>query len=1228
MKKSILLITAIALASGAGAYAYEFQKKDASDLRVYVDPGHGGFGAGDRHMGTIKHGLSDAVNQVYNDTTGFFESNTNLWKCFGLVDKLHSYGLKFDASKGGRDFTNNIVMSRVKNVWQNGGPDITEISREVYDNNFDFFISVHSNAHVDGNNTNYPAFFVRGENRTASVEGSDDAARIVWPYAYKNEHSCWSFYSLTNPGLYYDIDFWSGDYALTTHHDGNVVKGYYAVLRHNTPGFLVEGYFHTYQPARHRAMNPDVCRHEGESYARGIADIFGIEKEKTGEIYGIVRDKHEKFIHNYYHCSAVSPDALKPLNNVKVQLLKDNQVIKEYTTDDEWNGAFLFKDLEEGDYYLRASAEGYKDLEEEYYGPYTVQAAAGTYPRIYLENEEYVPPTVIYFDYPDEVDSKAFKVASAYNFTTKAADVEIPALEGKNVKRFIARGENLYVLAHDSNLMPTLLVLDAATLAVKAEVSTEGTEGSMSPLSDIQVTSDGVLIGCANELCHIAQDYVEAGETFGVCNIYKWENDDKGIPAGAPSVWFTTSVTANFFRAHTGYTMAYTGTSDEGVMYLPSASTYYERKVWLNYIDIANGEKVSESFVNDTRDGMNMDALGEDYTITVSPVKAGSFIVNSAKMTPMQFAKTGYAYEGKMGDGLVQPASAREAYFVMAGQAIMAVADMDGENHAGTSMLNITDGLENARPISTANTAMEASAAKAATAARPVISRDNDGNMTAANIELYALRGNKITHFTTAGAEQPLVRGNWAYGLKSELDGEDSYTLTFSLTDAAAARIELLPDADSSDIIVVASGEFEKGENSVSLDANSFSGNRKWQVVVENGAVPTVQPVFVSKISSNCVTLDLNPESQYFGNAYVGGFEEQQGVFTFSPALEQENSVAYQKGEWLAGSKVSPFRMSVLPSGTVLLADWSDPEGGIYKFDPANPDAERASLFQGTINPNSGEWTCNGKVIGGSTSGLAVYGTGEDTRLFSFQEDYPSDYSLSMVCYNIGTEETISTVPDVVFSKVSPLMINGMVDLAVNKNYIVAGQSRSDGNNSKAVPVFVVFDFDGNILLNSGNIESIKGGIGNVATTPDGKLFAYQDNSGYIHVGEMTFTESTDEPLQYNEVYSFNLLAPGGSVANGYQIAFDPSGNLYVGNRSSFRVFALPQDAVETATPARAEFVLNGKQESIENVAVDQAPKGSVEYFNLQGIRVNADNMPAGVYIRRQGGESTKVFVK
>ncbi|CCX48884.1 uncharacterized protein BN813_00216 [Bacteroides sp. CAG:927] len=49
-------------------------------------------------------------------------------------------------------------------------------------------------------------------------------------------------------------------------------------------------------------------------------------------------------------------------------------------------------------------------------------------------------------------------------------------------------------------------------------------------------------------------------------------------------------------------------------------------------------------------------------------------------------------------------------------------------------------------------------------------------------------------------------------------------------------------------------------------------------------------------------------------------------------------------------------------------------------------------------------------------------------------------------------------------------------------------------------------------------------------------------------------------------------------------------------------------------------------QAKIDTIAVDNN-NAPVEYYNLQGMRMSSINLPAGIYIRRQGTEVTKVYV-
>lgn len=58
-----------------------------------------------------------------------------------------------------------------------------------------------------------------------------------------------------------------------------------------------------------------------------------------------------------------------------------------YTTDNEWNGAFIFDNLEPGEYTLTYTAEGYKGATEEYLKPVTVEANGTAYINTYLESE-------------------------------------------------------------------------------------------------------------------------------------------------------------------------------------------------------------------------------------------------------------------------------------------------------------------------------------------------------------------------------------------------------------------------------------------------------------------------------------------------------------------------------------------------------------------------------------------------------------------------------------------------------------------------------------------------------------------------------------------------------------------------------------------------------------------------------------------------------------------------
>ena len=293
------------------------------------------------------------------------------------------------------------------------------IAQEVGDSvvngyEFDCFISVHSNAPGDANDnmTNYPLFLYRGfdmENSKNSDEsnnqtnenisyyspGSYEMADAAWKHCYELIEGVGSLCHPYREEPSVDKKFISGDldfyYRSTAYPDGLHVdqdtlefagKEYYSylgVIRHMVPGFLAEGYYHSYGPARHQALNYDYCRMEGLAYFRGILDYFGLEGEKVGYILGVIKDNNTPARdHKDYRYHPGSHDQWKPCDGAVVVLKKNGVEKKRYTVDQNYNGIFAFFDLEPGTYTLEST---FGDLE--FSEQVVVRANETTYSRLY-----------------------------------------------------------------------------------------------------------------------------------------------------------------------------------------------------------------------------------------------------------------------------------------------------------------------------------------------------------------------------------------------------------------------------------------------------------------------------------------------------------------------------------------------------------------------------------------------------------------------------------------------------------------------------------------------------------------------------------------------------------------------------------------------------------------------------------------------------------------------------
>ena len=350
----------------------------AQQIKVYLNAGHGSWGPDDRPMPTIPYPMLPETGRP--DTCGFYESNTNLWKTLECGTRLLNNG----------NF--RVSYSRKTNgpyPYRKGAPNdfrynrsLSEISAEVDTWGTDMFLSIHSNATSEGALVNYPLFLYRGTDAEDYVENSKAMCQKIWPRLTEAMHA--EFEPMTHynssSNIRGDIDFYHSSW---TNEKG--ITGYLGVLHHMAPGFLSEGFFHTYQPSRHRALNQDWCRQEGIRYYRGIADYFGVHNDETGCIMGQLHVKGESSSNlELFAAISGSLDEYMPANGVTVRLKDaDGEIVGFYETDQNYNGIFVFYDLAPGRYYIELKGEGFRTRQGKMF-PVTVKAKTTAYKSIYM----------------------------------------------------------------------------------------------------------------------------------------------------------------------------------------------------------------------------------------------------------------------------------------------------------------------------------------------------------------------------------------------------------------------------------------------------------------------------------------------------------------------------------------------------------------------------------------------------------------------------------------------------------------------------------------------------------------------------------------------------------------------------------------------------------------------------------------------------------------------------
>ena len=348
MKKIFLFCFALAM---LGA-----QATDLTGKRIYVNPGHGGYDlTNDRNVVTIPF--------AQGDTLGFYESSCNLVKGLELRNLL----LGANAT---------VMISRTLNR-DVDDKALSEIAEEANNFNADMFVSVHSNALGSNNGTNYLLTLYKGnENAAANVPWnpiSKEMATQCAPFLFDNNCTVWTS---SQPLIRDDYHF----------------LGYYlGVMRPLVvPGFLCETSFHDYKPETHRLLNKDYAVVTGLNIFRFVLDYFDADPPTYGEIMGSIKDS-QRVIKDARFANYVknTHDQYLPLNGAKATLLDSNgNELQTYTTDQFYNGMYVFRNLAPGNYQVRMEADGYLTQTKDV----TVTAAKTTSFVTQLVDPNYEPP--------------------------------------------------------------------------------------------------------------------------------------------------------------------------------------------------------------------------------------------------------------------------------------------------------------------------------------------------------------------------------------------------------------------------------------------------------------------------------------------------------------------------------------------------------------------------------------------------------------------------------------------------------------------------------------------------------------------------------------------------------------------------------------------------------------------------------------------------------------------
>ena len=276
---------------------YGVSSAQLTNIKICIDPGHGGFNSNDRHV-------------IPDPGIDFWESESNFRIALFLKQLLEEKGAWVCLTRYSNDTTG---------IYDNSDPDEPSLTARwqiANTNNVNWFHSIHSNA-LGGTNTgtNYTLMLVKEDipTRLPAFPAAVTMSNFIGPQLKAHNRTSAAY-------TYLDYTFYGGP-------GGGYNLGVLSGL--TMPGELSEGSFHDYYPETRRLMSQDYRKVDAYGIRDGFMQYFNQPADSFSIVAGVQKDKITG----------------APQNGAHIRLLPENLL---FVTDNYNNGYYKFDKVDPG----------------------------------------------------------------------------------------------------------------------------------------------------------------------------------------------------------------------------------------------------------------------------------------------------------------------------------------------------------------------------------------------------------------------------------------------------------------------------------------------------------------------------------------------------------------------------------------------------------------------------------------------------------------------------------------------------------------------------------------------------------------------------------------------------------------------------------------------------------------------------------------------------------------